>query len=242
VFPGVDVAGGISYFLWDKKHKADCTITNNVKDESFSSTRPLNEFHILVRHSRSLPIIHKVQNIEKGVYLDKVISARKPFGIPSNYKPKSSGTPCWFTQRIGRQFVQTELVRDDLKLKDKWKVLIPFAPIAGQTDFSKPIKFYHSQNVKIAKPGEVCTETYLVAHAFDTEKEALNFKGYLFTKLFRFLLLQNVISQNITRGCFYFVPELSNYNSEITDDVLKNKWGITNEEWEFISQKIQDTE
>lgn len=242
VFPGVDVAGGISYFLWDKNHKTDCEITNKIKNESFSSIRPLNEFHILVRHSKSLSIIHKIQNIEKGAYLDKVVSARKPFGIPSNYKPKSSGTPCWFTQKLGKQFVQTELVRDENKYKDKWKVLIPFAPIAGQTDFSKPIKFYHSQNVKIAKPGEVCTETYLVAHAFDSEQEALNFKGYLFTKIFRFLLLQNVISQNITRGCFYFVPELDDYKKQITDDELKNRWGITNDEWEFISQKIQDTE
>lgn len=242
VFPGVDVAGGINYFLWDKGHKADCEITNKVKGSSFSSTRPLNEFHILVRHSKSLSIIHKIKSVEKGPYLDSIVSARKPFGIQSNYKPQTNGIPCWFTQKIGKQFVQPDIVRDELKYKDKWKVLVPFAPIAGQTDFSKPIKFYHNQNVKIAEPGDVCSETYLVAHAFATEIEAINFKSYLFTKLFRFLLLQNVISQNITRGCFYFVPELEDYSKEVTDDKLRKKWNVTQDEWEFICTKIQDTE
>ena len=242
VFPGVDVAGGICYFLWDKSHNDDCTIVNRSKDSEFSSLRPLNEFHVLVRHSRALSMIHKIQNVEKGIFLDKVVSPRKPFGIPSTYKPKDKGTPCWFTQRIGKKFVQSDLVKDELCLKNKWKVLIPFAPIAGQTDFSKPIKFYHSQNVRIAKPGEICSETYLVANFFDTEIEAQNFKSYLFTKLFRFLLLQNVISQNITRGCFFFIPELDSYKNTIDDEFLRKKWQISDKEWSFVCEKIQDTQ
>lgn len=241
VFPGVDVAGGINYFLWDKNHNGDCEFTNSAKGSSFSSTRPLNDFHILIRHSNSLPIIHKIKSTEKGPYLDSVVSARKPFGIQGNHNPQSKGIPCWFSQKIGRQFVQSDVIRDELKYKDKWKVLIPYAPIAGQTDFSKPVKFYHSMNVKIAEPGEVCTETYLVAHAFTTEIEAMNFKSYLFTKLFRFLLLQNVISQHVARGCFCFVPELDDYTKEVTDDILRKKWNITQDEWDFVCTRIQET-
>lgn len=241
IFPGVDVAGGICYFLWDREHSGECEFINNNDIENLTK-RSLNEFHVLVRNTRALSIIRKVLSKEKGPYLDKVISARKPFGIPSNYKPNTSGTPCWFTQSIGKSFVQPESIKDEQSLKNKWKVLIPFAPIAGQTDFSKPIKFYHSQNVKIAEPGEVCSETYLVANAFNTREEALNFKSYIFTKIFRFLLLQNVISQNITRGCFFFVPDLQVYNTIISDELLRNRWSITDSEWEFISMKIQDTE
>src|SRR5699024_3262554 len=97
-------------------------------------------------------------------------------------------------------------VFDENGLLDKWKLLIPPAPIAGQTDFTKPIAFYYDANTRIAKPGECCTESWLVAGAFDTESEVLSFKSYLFTKIVRFLLLQTVVSQHVVRQNFVFVP------------------------------------
>jgi site-specific DNA-methyltransferase (adenine-specific) len=78
-----------------------------------------------------------------------------------------------------------------------------------------------------------------VAGAFDTKAEALAFKSYLFTKIVRFLLLQTVVSQHVTKQKFAFVPDLSKYSGEYKDKDLKDKWGITKEEWEFIDQKIK---
>jgi hypothetical protein len=72
-------------------------------------------------------------------------------------------------------------------ITDKWKLLIPRSPIAGQTDFSKPVGFYYNGNTRIAKPGEICTESWLVACSFRTEEEVLSFKSYLFAKIVRFL-------------------------------------------------------
>ena len=141
-------------------------------------------------------------------------------------------------QKIGLKFAKESDVRDEKKLLDQWKLLIPFAPIAGQTDFSKPIAFYYEANTRIAKPGECCTETWLVACAFPTKAEVLSFKSYLFTKTVRFLLLQSVVSQNVTRQCFYLVPDLGKYEGEYTDTMLRKRWGITQDEWEFIDSKI----
>ena len=87
-------------------------------------------------------------------------------------------------------------------------MLIPKAPIAGQTDFSKPVGFYTDTNTRIAKPGECCTESYLVAGAFETEQQVNSFKSYLFTKIVRFLLLQTVVSQDVLRKKFIFIPDL----------------------------------
>lgn len=241
VFPGVDIAGGICYFLWDRDNKGLCEITNQYDGKRVSSERELNEFNIFIRHSKAVPVIRKVHEIENPKYfLNKVVSPRKPFDLPTNYKPHKKGTPCHFTQRIGLQFAKDEDYKDRFKIKDKWKLLIPRAPIAGQTDFSKPVGFYYDGNTRIAKPGEICTESWLVACAFSTEKEVLSFKTYLFTKIIRFLLLQTVVSQDIPREKFEFIPHLEKYNQEFTDEILKERWSITDDEWEFIDSKIRN--
>jgi site-specific DNA-methyltransferase (adenine-specific) len=242
VFPGVDVAGGICYFLWDRDNKGLCELVNLIDGKQVKSERELNEFPILIRHSQAIPIIRKVlakgENDEKK--LSDIVSSRKPFGLPTNYVPQNSGIPCWFIQRIGLKFANINDVTDDNKLLDKWKLLVPPAPIAGQTDFSKPVGFYYDGNTRIAKPGECCTESFIVAGAFLTEKEVLSFKSYLFTKIVRFLLLQTVVSQHVTKEKFQFIPDLGKYEGIYTDKILVKRWGITDDEWNFIDSKIKN--
>jgi site-specific DNA-methyltransferase (adenine-specific) len=119
-------------------------------------------------------------------------------------------------------------------------LLVPPAPIAGQTDFSKPVGFYYDGNTRIAKPGECCTESFIVAGAFLTKNEVLSFKSYLFTKVVRFLLLQTVVSQHVTRNNFQFIPDLGKYEWEYSDEILRQRWEITDEEWSFIDSKIKN--
>jgi site-specific DNA-methyltransferase (adenine-specific) len=242
IFPGVDVAGGICYFLWDREYSGECEFVNKIDGIEFKSSRYLNEFKTIIRHSRSLSIIRKIKKIEgaNNKYLDSLVSSRKPFGIPSNYIPTKKGTLCYFTQKQGKLYAKNEDVNDTKEYLHKWKLLIPFAPIAGQTDFSKPIGFYYDGNTRIAEPNECCSESWLVACAFDTKEEVLSFKSYLFTKIVRFLLLQNVVSQNITRGAFTFVPDLIKYEGVYNDEILRKKYNITDEEWSFIDSKIKN--
>lgn len=239
VFPGVDVAGGICYFLWDRDNKGKCEVTNFIGDEKSTSVRYLNEFQIFIRHSISIPIIQKISAAEKGnATLDKVVLPSKPFGIRGHYSPKKKGVPCYFTQRQGVLFVDEADYLDNYQVKDKYKLLIPRAPIAGQTDFSKPVGFYYEGNVRIAKPGEICTETWLVAFASKDLSKVESFKSYLFTKIFRFLLLQTVVSQDVTRNNFRFIPNIK-YDQIYNDDILRKRWEITDEEWSFIDSKIK---
>ena len=240
VFPGVDVAGGVCYFLWKRDSNGLASVTNFCNGIGVTSERKLDEFSTFVRHSRSLSIIRKViaKNENNGRRLSDLVSSRKPFSLPTNYPPKTSGIPCWFIQRIGLQFANKSDVEDKKGLLDKWKLLIPKSPIAGQTDFSKPVGFYYDGNTRISKPGECCTESWIVAGAFKTKAEAVAFRSYLFTKIVRFLLLQAVISQDVTKQCFCFVPDLGKYEGEYTDLMLVIKWGLTNEEWQFIDSKI----
>lgn len=239
VFSGVDIAGGVNYFLWDKDYSGDCEVVNFMNGKRVITKRKLNEFGTFVRNGLAVPIIRKIQNKHNGVNLDKKVSARKPFGIASNHVPSKNGIACYFTQKIGKKFVQKSDITDGAGYLNKWKLLIPFAPIAGQTDFSKPIQFYYDGNIILATPGESCSETLLVAGSFNTETETRSFKSYLLTKIVRFLLLQSVVSQNITRQYFNFIPDLGVYNGVYTDKLLRKKWNITDEEWEYINSKIK---
>jgi Eco57I restriction endonuclease. len=241
VFPGVDVAGGICYFLRDRDNQGFCEVTNFINGDIVKSERPLNEFSIFIRHSRAVPIIRKVIAKEKAKnFLNVVVSPSKPFGIRGHHKASKAGIPCYFTQRQGILFVKPEEITDNYNLLNKFKLLIPRAPIAGQTDFSKPVGFYYEGNVRIAKPGEACTESWLVAFASKDLNEVVSFKSYLFTKTFRFLLLQTVVSQDVTRNNFQFIPDLGKYEGEYTDEMLIKRWGITDEEWSFIDSKIKN--
>ena len=242
VFPGVDIAGGICYFLWNRDNTGLCEVSNEYNGVRVSSKRSLNEFNIFIRHSKSVPIIRKILSKENADNnLSKVVSARKPFGLPTNYIPKTEGVPCWFTQKLGLQFANSEDINNN-DLLNKWKLLIPRSPIAGQTDFSKPVGFYYNGNTIIAEPGQCCTESWLVACAFNTKDEVVSFKSYLFTKIIRFLLLQTVVSQDIPRDKFLFIPNLGKYDKIYTDEFLRKKWEITNEEWKFINSKIKTVE
>jgi hypothetical protein len=240
-FKNVDIAGGLCYFLWGKNFSGKTTITNYINGELSTDTRDLNEFDILIRDNKAILILDKFLNIIKeGKTLATVVSSRKSFGLPTNYKPKDKGLPCYFTQRIGLRYASKKDVTDSFDYLGKWKLLIPKSPIAGQTDFTKPVGFYYDGNTRIAKPGECCTETYLVAFSSDSEEEVKSFKSYIFTKVVRFLLLQRVVSQDVTRKCFAFIPDLEKYEGTYTDEQLCNLWNISKNEWSYIDSRIRN--
>ena len=238
-FPSVDIAGGVCYLLWNKNDKGTCKVINVEQGIRHSSNRKLNEYKTFVRYSQALPIIRKVFEIENPKRtLENTVSQQRPFGLPTNYLPKEKGVPCYFIQKIGKKYAAEKDIVDTAQLLDKWKLLVPKAPIAGQTDFTKPVGFYYDGNTRIAEPGSCCTESFIVAGAFDTEKEVLSFKSYLFTKIVRFLLLQTVISQDVLRNKFCFVPALEKYEGKYTDEVLCKRWEITEAEWNYIDSRI----
>lgn len=239
VFPGVDLAGGACFFLWDRDNKGPCEVTNYSKDTPLVLVRYMDEFDVFIRQNLAVEIVHKVQNCNKQ-FLDSRVSSRKPFGIPSNYEPKNSGIPCQFIQRLGIRYARKADVSDTKGYLNKWKLLIPAAPIAGQTDFSKPVRFFYEGNTRITEPGTCCTESWLVAGAFKTKEETVFFRSYLFTKIARFLLLQTVVSQHISTKSFCFVPELGTYTKMYTDRMLCEKWGITDDEFSYIESRISD--
>ena len=105
VFPGVDLAGGACYFLWDRDNQGTCVVDNMTDSLQSRMERNLDEYDVFIRQNKALSVVRKVLEWDKGKkVLSDTVSARKPFGIPTNYEPKDNGIPCFFhSRRIGQK-------------------------------------------------------------------------------------------------------------------------------------------
>lgn len=243
IFPGVDLAGGACYFLWDRDYSGPCAITNYSKENPEPPMiRNLDEFESLIRSNKAVDIVRQVRSMHKGIYMNETVLPSKPFGLRTFYKPKKSGMPCLFVQKIGTQFADPKDVDDKWNVIGKWKLAVPRSPIAGQTDFSKPVKIYYEGNTTILPPGTACTESFVILFTSDSKEEVESFKTYLFTKTVRYLLLQSVVSQDIAKEKFRFVPALTKYEGTFSDSRLQKLWGLTDQQMELIDSKIVSLE
>jgi hypothetical protein len=122
---------------------------------------------------------------------------------------------------------------------DRWKVLIPKAG-SGDTpldDDGNIVDVVTGAPIALA-PGSACTQTYFIAGMFDTRTETENYANYLATRFVRFLVLQRKVTQDITPDRFRFVPMLD-MTRPWTDHDLYNRFGLTDEERQYIEQTIK---
>ena len=97
-------------------------------------------------------------------------------------------------------------VPQNKEIVDKWKVIMSKASAehAGQTDANGRKRIV--SRLEVLPPYTICTESYLLLDIFDNEEEAQNLKKYIRTCFTRFLLASILITQNIVRDKFKFVP------------------------------------
>lgn len=84
-FEGVNIAGGICYFLWDRDNPGDCEITNMTDGTGNRQARKLNEFPILIRSNMAVSIVHKVLSVTNDVWSNHAYP-RNPFGFATNFR------------------------------------------------------------------------------------------------------------------------------------------------------------
>ena len=91
----------------------------------------------------------------------------------------------------------------------------------------------------IAEPNSVSTDTYMVVNVFDTKQEAENFISYMKTKFFRFMLGLRVLTQDINKEKFAWVPDQKDYSAPWVDAELYKKYNLTRQEVAYIESKIK---
>jgi len=84
----------------------------------------------------------------------------------------------------------------------------------------------------------VCTQSYLVVSPFASEEAALSFQSYYRSRLFRFIVSLRKITQHAIQSTYSWVPEQA-WDRIWTDEMLYEKYGITDEEIEFIESMIR---
>ena len=238
-FPGVDIAGGICYFLWDRDHPGSCEVSNIYNGSTQTSIRMMNEFGTFIRYSEASDIVKKVLSAKEQT-MDKWVSSRKPFGLSTSVEPTSSGD---ISLRYNKGFgkFQSSLLTSGKELLSKWKVIVSYVSYdhAGQPDKDGMRKVMSV--IEILPPNTACTETYLVAGAFNNETEANNLRIYLCTKFVRFLVGLVAVSQHITKSSFSFVPT-QDFSKPWTDAELYSKYRLSDDEIAFIESMIKPME
>lgn len=240
-FPGVNVAGGVCYFLWEKDYHGDCNVKNVVKGAVVSEMRrSLNEYSYFVRNNTALSIIRKT-HIEKNT-LDTRVFSRNCFCIPTTVvgedRPHKNHIPVLTSK--GVIYVHKDDISDAKDILGKYKVVITYAMSGGNKPTSDG-NYQVISSLKVLNPNEACSETYLVIDTFDEKEKAENLVTYLSTKFCRLLLLQALTSIHITKDKFCFVP-VQDCSKFWTDAELYAKYNLTEEEIAFIESMIKPME
>ena len=237
-FSGVDIAGGVCFFLWERERQEEkCEVINISKDYSDSLYRPLNEYgSFFMRSNKSIGIINKVRR-KASHFLVETVSSLDTFGIPTNehgHKEKHAGDLVLLhsvgSNSQGKSYIEKTRIKKNKHLIDKYKVKISrMIPQNGEVGID-PTKGYRSiAGPYILLPGEVDTFSYLNIGFFDTEIEAENFYYYIQCKLPRFLLRTTYSGVNVSQNNFVFVPQMD-YTKRWTDEELYQFFELDAEE------------
>lgn len=235
-FPGVDIAGGVCYFLWDRENPGDCRVVNINNGQKTETVRKLNEFGTFIRRAEALQIVKKVL-AKKEPLMSNVVSSSKPFGLRTFVRPQKTGDIILRWQNGEGPYNRSEIIVG-VEMIDKWKVITSYVGYDHAGNPGKDGKRKVFNKIDILPPGTICNETYLVINYFDTEQEAKNMVGYMKTMFFRFLVSQLMFSHHITKNAYQFVP-VQDCKQEWTDEKLNKKYGLSPEEIAFIESSIR---
>lgn len=234
-FPGVEIKGGVSYFLWDRDSEGLCEVVTHEKGLEISRmVRHLKEkdCDIFIRYNESISILNKIKE-KKEKTIDNQISSQKPFGLRTFFKGSKIKTTnsikVYANKSIG--YVKPEEIIQNNSWVSKHKVILPRAIGTGdsKSDLIKPI---------YSEPGSCCTETYVVVGPYNKKEIAENVITYIQTKFFHFLVTLKKNTMMASKTVYSFVP-IQDFTQEWSDEKLYKKYCLTKDEIEFIESMIR---
>lgn len=260
LFPGTNIRGGLCFFLWDSNYDNTENLTfvhthNNDEIKTIKRHMQIKGSETFIRYSMAVGILEKINN-KAAQFMSSYISPRKPFGLEGNiiktsiYKETdiemNDPIKCYGKAKaVG--YIERSKIKSHQEMIDVWKVYMPYANNIG-TELNDD-----NQNTFVGEPNSVCTETFIVAGATLNlnQNSATNLSMYLRTKFARLLLSLAKCSQHGTSKTYCYVP-MQDFSSQSDidwsksvsdiDQQLYRKYGLSEEEMEFVESMIKPME
>lgn len=263
-FTGVDIKGGVCYFLWERDKESLCNIYRHDILGITHSQRYLvdGDDNIFIRQYKLVELKNKVWKDSQTTSFMDIVSPQKPYGFRGDVfgheekygfpkmlleKPKDSSyyriIGLYKSQRVWRYLTSDYPISKSCGLM-QYKIFAPRNYGCGEIGEvpAAPV---------LATPGELCTETFVQIGPFDTEQQMKNCYAYYSTKFFRAMVGITKQDQSAAARVYKFVPiqdftEKSDIDwsapiPEI-DKQLYKKYNLTKEEIDFIENMIKPME
>ena len=127
-FPGVEIQGGVCYFLWKRDERGDCAVSTHMNNAvNGPLSRPLLEkgCSTFIRYNQSVSILRKVTKDDYTPF-STLVSAQTPFGLITSYK----GTP----EKVNPTDIKMYISGNEKQYKD---ALMSESIVMYQVNFSK---------------------------------------------------------------------------------------------------------
>lgn len=255
VFPEADISGGVQIIVLDRaKKSSDITIRNIGFDNGIMRViseevrDPLKYKYIDNKKSTQymLPLNNKSEHILSKIFSSDNLSSS---GMTADTFNASSirdedivdthGADGIRMLTRGGNFVTVsrDAVNVDADMLKKYKVVCLCLSDYGRVGTSEQHRVIYA--LQKLKANEICTRTYFVLNAFDTEAEADNFYSFMAGKLGRFLVSTTLNSIHIISRNLMFIPNID-FSTYHSDEELYDKYGVTSDEREYINSIISD--
>ncbi len=182
-FPGVDINGGICYFLWDRNYKGLCNYTNIANGKTSFALRNLSEHNIFIRRNEAVSIVHKVLS-KKEIMLSETggCSPQTPYGFLSTFQGTSepiNSDDCKILSSKGWMYVARNKVTKYRDSIDQYKAMFSKLSCEHAGNPDKSGMYRVLSRMELLNPGEICTQSYLIACPSDNKSMAENTYSYL---------------------------------------------------------------